>query len=98
MALGGTQISLAELREQLGKIVQEASKRGKRYFITNHSKAEAVLVGLLEWEKMNETMSILSNQELMTQIQASLAEIEAGDVEEADAVFDEIMRECPDDE
>lgn len=86
-------IGVAQLREQLAEVIRDCAQRGQRYSILRNNKPEAVLVGFVEWQMLNETLAILTDANLMEQIRASEGEIGKGQSRSAGEVLDEIERD-----
>jgi len=91
-------IQSSELKNKLSSVLDQVAKLGKRFVIKTYSKEEAILVGVAEWRKMQETLSILEDSALMDQIRRSNQAIEEGDVHDLDEAFDEVLKEMDDEE
>lgn len=79
-----TNISLAEARAKLSELVGRAEDHHERFVITVHGKPVAVLVGVYDFESMAETLEILADKDLMSQLEDSEREIAEGKIILAD--------------
>ncbi len=89
-------IQSSELKNRLSSVLDQVAKLGKRFLIKTYSKEEAILVGIAEWRKMQETLSILEDAAMMEQIRRADKAIEEGDVHDLDEAFDEVVKELDD--
>ena len=70
---------LAEVRQDLSKFVEEAVTTHARFDITRNGKRAAVLLSADDYDSLLETLDVLSDPELVRDVQAALAEAETGD-------------------
>lgn len=71
-------LPITKVREELAKIVNNASKRLEEYIITVNGSPAAVLISAAEYESWKETNEIMSNPALMKAIKQGEKEIEEG--------------------
>ena len=71
-------IPLTELRPNLPKIMDRISKYLDRCVITRHGKPEAVILSEEDYESLLETLEILSNPKLVSDIKKSQEELRKG--------------------
>jgi prevent-host-death family protein len=71
---------LAEVRQDLSKFVDAAVMTHVRLDITRNGKRAAVLLSAEDYDSLVETLDVLSDAELVTDIGAALAEADAGDL------------------
>lgn len=72
-------LPLADARARLSELVTEAERTHERYEITRNGRAAAVLLSADDYESMRETISVLSDRELMADLTTGLAELRAGE-------------------
>lgn len=70
---------LAEVRQDLSRFVEEAVTTHARFDITRNGKRAAVLLSADDYDALIETLDILSDQKLVTDIGQALAEADTGD-------------------
>ena len=70
---------LAEVRQDLSRFVEEAVTTHARFDITRNGKRAAVLLAADDYDSLIETLDVLSDPELVRDIQRGLAEAEAGE-------------------
>lgn len=75
-----TTISLAAARAQLSKLVDEAVSTHQRVEITRHGSRAAVLLAAADFDALIETIDVLSDAELVADIEEGLAAQEADTV------------------
>ena len=80
---------LSEARRTLPKLVSESSRRMNRTIITRKGKAEAVLMGMEEYESWVETLEIVSRPETLKALREGIADLKAGRV----SSFEEVVKE-----
>lgn len=80
---------LSEARRTLPKLVSESSRRMDRTIITRKGKAEAVLMGMEEYESWVETLEIVSRPETLKALREGIADLKAGRV----SSFEEVVKE-----
>ena len=72
-------LPLADARAQLSKLVDAATTTHERFEITRHGRRAAVLLSADDFDALQETITVLSDHELLTAHDDGLAAIEAGD-------------------
>ena len=80
---------LSEVRRTLPKLVSESGRRLDRTIITRKGKAEAVLMGMEEYESWVETLEIISRPETLKALREGIADLKAGRV----SSFEEVVKE-----
>jgi prevent-host-death family protein len=68
---------LAEVRRDLSKFVDEVVRTHQRFDITRNGKRAAVLLSADDYDAFMETLEVLSDAELVRQVQESLTSDEA---------------------
>lgn len=71
-------VSLAEVKNRLSEVVERIQRAHGRVIITKHGQPSAVIMNLEDLESLEETLAILSNPRLLTEIRHAEAEIAAG--------------------
>ena len=71
---------LAEVRQDLSKFVEAAVTTHARIDITRNGKRAAVLLSADDYDSLIETLDVLSDRELVAELQEAIAEVERGEV------------------
>ena len=71
-------LPITKAREDLTKLVNNASKRLDEYVITVNGSPAAVLISAAEYESWKETNEIMSDPQLMKDIRQGEKELNAG--------------------
>lgn len=72
-------VPLAEVRANLSRMVDEAVRTHERVEITRNGRREAVLLGSADYDVLIETLDVLSDDDLVRELRASLDEASRGD-------------------
>ena len=83
-------ISASKARNNLYKILDEVKNGLKSYTITLRGEAQAVVINPEEVESWEETLDILSDNQLLKQLLISNKEIDDGESLEEDEIFKEL--------
>ncbi|MCL3859568.1 type II toxin-antitoxin system Phd/YefM family antitoxin [Actinotalea sp. K2] len=81
-----TTTSLANVKAHLSAIVRTVHDTHERVVITRNGEPAAVLVSPDDLASLEETLDILSNKALMTQVAEARAEIDSGETVEQSAL------------
>jgi antitoxin YefM len=73
-----TSLALAEVRANLPEMIGRAVDHHERIVITVHGKPAAVLLGVHDFESMQETLEIMSEPDTLAQLGQSKAEAAQG--------------------
>jgi antitoxin YefM len=73
-------LPLAEVKARLSEIVERVLRGQERVVITRNGRPAAVLVSPEDLESLEETLAVLSDPELMAQIQEGDRAVERGEV------------------
>lgn len=76
-----TSIPLADAKAHLSEVVSRVSKHHERVTVTVHGQPSAVLVAPDDLAMLEETIAVLADRDLMTQLAAAEADLAAGRVE-----------------
>jgi prevent-host-death family protein len=71
-------LPISEVKARLPELVTGVEEREEEIVVTRNGKPAARLVNYAEYERLKETLDVLSDQDLMRQIRHSLKEIAAG--------------------
>lgn len=88
-----TTVPLAEARANLSKLVDEAVSTHERVEVTKNGRRAAVILSADDYDSMVETLDILSDRELVAEIQEARAEADRGDTYSLDEV-EQAMRDA----
>ncbi|MFD6063375.1 type II toxin-antitoxin system Phd/YefM family antitoxin [Rhodococcus wratislaviensis] len=76
-------LPVADARAQLSRLVDEAERTHERFEITRNGHRAAVLLGADDYDALRETIAVLSDTDLLAAHLAGRAEVEGGDVVDA---------------
>ena len=65
-------LSISEVKARLPKLVTSVEECEEEIVVTHRGKPAAVLVNYAEYERLKETLDVLSDTELMRQVRSSL--------------------------
>lgn len=77
-------MSLAEAKAHLSEVVNRVSSQHERVTVTVHGRPSAILLAPEDLERLEETIAVLADNELLRDLGASDEDISAGRVESAD--------------
>jgi antitoxin YefM len=83
-------LPLAEVRANLSKLVDEAVRTHQRIEVTRQGRRAAVILSADDYDSIMETLTILSDQELMREMQVAEAEAGSGQLYTLDDVTEEM--------
>jgi prevent-host-death family protein len=69
---------LAEVKNRLSEVVDRLEREHGRVVITKHGHPAAVMLSLEDLQSLEETLAVLSDPELMADIQEAEADVAAG--------------------
>jgi len=64
-------LPISEVKARLPELVSRVAEREDEIIVTRNGKPAAVLVGYDEYERLKETLDVLSDEDLMRQIRES---------------------------
>lgn len=73
-------VPVREFRSHLADLLDEVAQRREHVTITRHGRPEAVVIPVGEYEALEETAEILSDDNTLAAIQRGLDELAAGDL------------------
>lgn len=71
-------LPISEVKARLPELVTGVEEREEEVIVTRNGKPAAMLVNYSEYERLKETLDVLSDPDLMRQIRRSQAEAAAG--------------------
>ncbi len=71
-------LPLADVKNRLSEVVEQVEVEHARVTITKHGRPAAVLISADDLESLEETLALLSDPEVLSQIRASRDEVAAG--------------------
>lgn len=74
-------VSLAEVKNRLSEFVERVEREHDRVVITKHGRPAAVVVSIDDLESLEETLSILSDPTIMSDLAAARDDHDAGRVD-----------------
>lgn len=83
-------MALKDVKNHLSEVVDQVEREHERVVITKHGRPAAVVVSVDDLASLEETLDIIARPQVVHQIQASLAELAAGQAEAL--TKDEILR------
>lgn len=83
---------LNEVKAHLSEVVQRVSTQHERVTVTVHGHPSAVLLATEDLDRLEETIAVLADNDLLRQLAQSEADVAAGRVETADQLA-EAMRQ-----
>lgn len=86
-----TTLSLAEAKAHLSEVVNRVSTQHERITVTVHGRPSAVLLAPEDLERLEETIAVLADGDLVRDLAQAEADVAAGRVESADELA-EAMR------
>ena len=85
-----TTVTLSEAKAKLAALLGEVNELGEHVLITRSGKPTAVLLSVVEYEGLLETLEILADSELAQAIRQGLEELEKGATVSHDELWDEL--------
>lgn len=86
-----TTIPLADARARLSQIVEEAVRTHERVEITRNGTRAAVLMSIDDYDVLMETLDILSDADLVRELNDAVAEASRGETHSFDDVLAEMQ-------
>lgn len=72
------QMPLAEVKNRLSEVVDEVEREHARVVITKHGRPAAVVMSAADLESLEETLDIMGNESLLSDIREAIMELTAG--------------------
>ena len=90
-------IPVGELRRNLARVLSDVADRRDHVLVTRNGRPAAALVPIREYEALEETAEILSDQELLAALDAGLAELASGETVDLEDLRAELSGRRPPD-
>lgn len=74
-------MSLAEAKAHFSEVVNRVGKQHERVTVTVHGHPSAILLSPEDLERLEETIAVLADNDLMTQLAAAEADLAAGRID-----------------
>jgi antitoxin YefM len=87
-----TVLPLGEVKAHLSELVNRVHDQHERVTVTVHGRASAVLVAVEDLERLEETLSILSDPATLRRLADSDAELARGEVVSAEDLAETLRR------
>jgi prevent-host-death family protein len=71
-------LALADVKNRLSEVIERLEREHGRVVVTKHGRPAAVLLSIEDLESLEETLDILSNPNLMSDIRKADREISSG--------------------
>ena len=88
-------MSLAEAKAHLSEVVNRVRPQDERVTVTVHGTASAVLLASEDLERLEETIAVLADSDLLRQLAHAEADVAAGRVETADELAEAMRQRRP---
>jgi antitoxin YefM len=85
-----TTLPLAEVRANLSKLVDEAVRTHQRIEVTRQGRRAVVILSADDYDSIMETLDILSDPDLMSEVRQGQADVSRGDFHTLDDVTKEM--------
>lgn len=85
-----TTLPLAEVRANLSRLVDEAVRTHERIEVTRQGRRAVVILSADDYDSIMESLTILSDQDLMREVRQAEAEAASGEVYTLDEVTEEM--------
>lgn len=83
-------LSASRARKEFLELIDRASNNLEEFIITKQGDARAVIMSIEEFDSWKETLEVMSDQQIMTDIRDGIEDIKAGRIVEFDLIdFDE---------
>lgn len=80
-----TTLPLGDARDRFSALVTSVEKTHERVTVTRNGVPAAVLISSADLDELEETIAVLSSPSLLRQLDESAADLDGGDVLDADA-------------
>lgn len=71
------QLPLAEVKNRLSEVVDQVEREHGRIVITKHGRPAAVVLSIDDLDSLEETLDVLSNDQLLADVREALSELAA---------------------
>lgn len=85
-------IPITEAKARIAELADRVAREHDHFTITRNGRADVLLISVVEYESMRETLDLLSDSEAISDLRQSREDFEAGDTFSADEVLAELDR------
>ncbi len=83
-------IPITEAKARIAELADRVAREHDHFTITRNGRADVMLISVAEYESMQETLDILSDEETLADLRQSREDFAAGDVYSAEQVRAEL--------
>jgi antitoxin YefM len=85
-------IPITEAKARIAELADRVAREHDHFTITRNGRADVMLISVAEYEAMQETLDILSDDDALADLRQSREDFAAGDIFDADEVRAELDR------
>ena len=85
-------IPISEAKARIAELADRVAREHDHFTLTRNGRAEVMLISVAEYESMQETLDVLSDQETLADLRQSREDFAAGDTFSAAEVREELRR------
>ena len=85
-------IPITEAKARIAELADRVAREHDHFTITRNGRADVMLISVAEYESMQETLDILSDQEALADLRQSRADFAAGETYSVERVRAELAR------
>jgi antitoxin YefM len=85
-------IPITEAKARIAELAERAASEHDHFIITRNGRADVMLISVAEYESMREALNLLSDEEVLADLQQSREDFVAGDIFGAGQVRAELIR------
>jgi len=85
-------IPITEAKARIAELADRVAREHDHFTITRNGRADVMLISVAEYESMQETLDILSDEETLADLRQSREDFAAGDVYSPEQVRAELER------
>lgn len=85
-------IPISEAKARIAELADRVAREHDHFTLTRNGRAEVMLISVAEYESMQETLDVLSDDETLADLRQSREDFAAGDTFSAGEVREELRR------
>lgn len=85
-------IPISEAKARIAELADRVAREHDHFTLTRNGRAEVMLISVAEYESMQETLDVLSDDETLADLRQSREDFAAGDTFSAAEVREELRR------
>lgn len=85
-------VPITEAKARIAELADRVAREHDHFTITRNGRADVMLISVAEYQSLQETLEILSDDEALADLRASREEFASGDTFTADEVHAELER------